>query len=241
MAGPAELMREIHRLRKFARDLQEQLDRIPRQLKARQSVVDRAEATLKEAQDAIKHLKVTAHEKDVALKSSHTKLKKRDKQLEEAAAAGAPTKELEGLRKEVANERTAIGQLEEEILGAIAESEEKTGDLPTLEAVLKKAREEYAAFEKTVGERRDGLTAQLTEAQQQLRSQEEQVPETIRVQYNRIVAAMGPDGFAAVQGRTCAACYTEITAQNYHDLARGAYFLCKSCGRILYPPQASES
>ena len=39
MPSTAELMREIHRLRRFARDLKEQIDRAPLQLKAQQAKV----------------------------------------------------------------------------------------------------------------------------------------------------------------------------------------------------------
>ena len=39
---------------------------------------------------------------------------------------------------------------------------------------------------------------------------------------------------SGVQGRTCTACYTEITAQNYNDLLQGNFVICQSCGRMLY-------
>jgi predicted nucleic acid-binding Zn-ribbon protein len=51
------------------------------------------------------------------------------------------------------------------------------------------------------------------------------------------MAARGADAMAAVENRTCTACYTEITAQNYHELILGQLVVCKSCGRILYLPE----
>jgi predicted nucleic acid-binding Zn-ribbon protein len=41
----------------------------------------------------------------------------------------------------------------------------------------------------------------------------------------------------AVEGQSCAACYTEITAQQYNELKQELFVLCKSCGRILYLPE----
>ncbi len=236
MAGPAVVMREIHRLRKFARDLQEQLDRIPRQIKAQQARVTQAESALKDGQEAVKKLKLSVHEKEVALKATDTKLKKRRQQLEEALTAAAPGREIDGLRKEVDHEQAAILQFEDEILAAIGEGEERIAAVPALEQAVKKAKDDYAAFEMTIGERRDGFTAQLNDALAKLREAEKSVPSEVRGQYNRMVAAMGPDALAAVQGHNCTSCYTEITVQSLHDLQRDALIMCKSCGRILYLP-----
>ena len=65
MPGPAVLFRQIHRLRRFARDLQEQIDRIPSRLKARKNKVTREEDAARDNQEAIKQLKKRIHEKEV--------------------------------------------------------------------------------------------------------------------------------------------------------------------------------
>src|SRR5262249_54816498 len=113
----------------------------------------------------------------------------------------------------------------------------RTAALPGLEQAVKKAREDYAAFEKTIGDRREGLTTQMNDALAKLKDAEVRIPNEARAQYNRMVAAMGPDALAAVQGRICTSCYTEITAQNHHDLQQELLIMCKSCGRILYLPE----
>jgi predicted nucleic acid-binding Zn-ribbon protein len=59
----------------------------------------------------------------------------------------------------------------------------------------------------------------------------------VREEYQRLVRARGEDALAPVQGRTCAACYTEITSQQFQDLMPGQLALCKSCARILYLPE----
>ncbi len=60
------------------------------------------------------------------------------------------------------------------------------------------------------------------------------LPDDLRVQYNRLVGQRGDDAMAMVDGATCTACYTAITAQNLNELRVGAFVVCKSCGRILY-------
>jgi predicted nucleic acid-binding Zn-ribbon protein len=234
MSGPALIMREVHRLRTLARDLQEQLERGPRQLKAQQAKIARFETALREEQDAIKKLKVGTHEKEVSLKTTHGQIAKYQKQLSEAASK----KEYDALQNEiaVANERTR--QLEDEILAALTESEERTAKLPEMEKGVKQIKEEAVAFEKGTAERNAGLTVHLSETQGRLKEVEATVPADIRNQYNRIVTAMGPDGFAAVRDRICTACHTALTVQHYTDLQQNLFTMCRSCGRILYPTDA---
>jgi predicted nucleic acid-binding Zn-ribbon protein len=231
--APALIMREAHRLRQKARDLQEQLERGPRLLKAHQAKVTRQETLLREEQEAIKKLKVATHEKEVSLKTTHNLIAKHQKQLGEAAAK----KEYDALQNEIAVERARTGQLEDEILAAMTEAEERTAKLPELDKAVRQAKEESAAFEKGTAERNAGLSADLAQTQAKLGEVEATVPANIRTQYNRIVTAMGADGFAAVRDRNCAACHAALTAQHYIDLQQNLFSVCRSCGRILYLPE----
>src|SRR6516164_3382003 len=129
MPGPAAIFREVHRLRRYARDLQEQIERVPRQLKAQQAKVARQEELVRECQEAIKHLKVQAHEKEVTLKTTHGQIAKHQKQLNEAASK----KEYDALRLEMDNDREKCRRLEDEILAGWAEREEREARLPELE------------------------------------------------------------------------------------------------------------
>jgi predicted nucleic acid-binding Zn-ribbon protein len=233
MSGPAVLFREIHRLRRFAHDLQEQIDRIPRQQKAQQAKVARQEESLREAQDAIKHLKVEIHGKEVTLKTLHTQIAKHQKQLNEAGSK----KEYDALQHEINDAKTTCQKLEEEILNGIAESEEKTAQVPELEKAVRSAKDEYAKFESGIQERLASLQTQLSESQARLQESEISIPANIRVLYQRVVASKGPDALSAVQGRSCVACYTEITAQQSNELQQEMFVPCRSCGRILYLPE----
>jgi predicted nucleic acid-binding Zn-ribbon protein len=227
-------MREVHRLRRFARDLREELDRIPRQLKAQQARVTREEAVLKEAHDRIKSLKVAAHEKEVSLRTAFNKVAKHAKQLEEASAS----KEYEALQKEITTEKAEASRLEDEILATLGESEEITARLPALDAAVQKAREDYSNYEKGISERQAGLNSELATTNERLKQVEAEIPEKYRGQYNRLIATMGADALAVVQGHTCDACHTEITVQSFHELQQNLFVACKSCYRILYMPDA---
>ncbi len=232
MSGPAVVFREIHRLRRFAHELQEQIDRQPRQQKAQQAKVARQEEIYRQAQDTVKHLKVEIHGKEGTLKSTHGQIAKYERQLNEAGAK----KEYDALQHEISDAKTKCQRLEEEIFAGMTEIEEKTARLPELDQAVKQAKEDYAKFESGMTERLAGFRAQLAETQAQLQAQEAELPVKLRGQYERFVAAQGHDALATVHGQTCAACYTEITAQQYNELQQELFVLCKSCGRILYLP-----
>jgi predicted nucleic acid-binding Zn-ribbon protein len=233
MSGSGQSLREIHRLRRLAKGLQEEIDRAPRQLKAQQAKVARQEEAYKDAQEAIKKLKVSIHEKEVSVKTTHTQIAKHQKQLNEAGGK----KEYDALQSEINADKKTILQLEEEILTAMAEVEDGTIKLPELDQSVKKAKDEFAAFQKGSVERHTSLAEQLLKASNDLKEAESALPNDIRPLFNRIITSRGEDGLSVVKDRNCTACYTGITAQNYNELMGGTFVVCKSCGRILYLPE----
>lgn len=233
MSSTAELMREIHRLRRFARDLQEQIDRAPRQLLGQKAKLTRQEDAARENQEAIKKLKVAVHEKEVTLKTTHTQIAKYQAQLN---AVGSK-KEYDALQSEIASAREKCGQLEEESLTAIAETDERTAKVAELDKTAKLAKEEFVRYEKDSGARLETLKKQLAETQAKLKEVESNVPANVRPVFDRIVKGKGVDAFAPVVDRGCGACRTEIIAQQYNELLMGTFVVCKSCGRILYLPE----
>jgi predicted nucleic acid-binding Zn-ribbon protein len=238
MATTAELMREIHRLRRFARDLKEQMDRAPLQLKAQQTKVARQQDAMNSNLEAIKKLKVLIHANEVTLKTTHGQIAKHQKQLNEAGAK----KEYDALQTEIAGARAKCGELEEESLTAMGESEERAAKAPELEKAAKAAKEAFVQYEKESGSRLASLKQQLDETQAKTKEVEANVPINVRSVFDRIVKGKGADGFAPVVDHGCGACRTEIIAQQYNELLMGAFVVCKMCGRILYlPEQAATS
>jgi uncharacterized protein len=237
MASTAELMREIHRLRRFARDLKEQIDRAPLQAKAQKARVARHEDAARDNQDAIKKLKVTIHDKEVTLKTTHAQIAKHQKQLNEATS----NKEYDALKIEIAADKAKGQELEEEILTAIGESDERSAKVAELDKAVRTVKEEFARFETESGARMATLKQQLDETQVKLKEVEANVPESVRSSFDRMVRGKGVEAFAAVENRGCSSCRTDITAQQYNELLTGAFVVCKSCGRILYLPERSTA
>src|SRR5579863_9050584 len=112
MPGPAVVFREIHRLRRFAHELKEQIDRFPKQVMAQQAKVKRQEDAQRDGGEGIKKLKVVVHEKEVSLKSLNKQIEKWQDQLREVSAK----KEYDALLIEINQTRQKCQQLEDEIL-----------------------------------------------------------------------------------------------------------------------------
>jgi predicted nucleic acid-binding Zn-ribbon protein len=230
MAGIGDTFREIHRLRRHARDLQQEIDRGPIQLKARRNVAAKGEAAYKDAQDELKKVKVATHEKEVSLKATHTQIAKYEKQLDDVT----DKKQYDALKHEIAAAKEKARAIEDEILEGMSDAEDRTAKLPEQERAAAKAKDDLAAFEKEQVERLARLAEQLKAALAQLKDVETQIPEQYLPQYQRMVNAFGADSLAAVQNHSCTHCHTHITVQQMHEVETGEYVVCRSCARGLY-------
>ena len=230
MAGPATILREIHRLHRHAKELQAEIERGPRLLKAQREKISRQELLGVEGHDAVKKLKLKYLEKESLLKATHQQISKHEKQLNEVTSK----KEYDALKAEIASDQKKCRAIEDEMLEVLGEVEAKTAQLPDLEKAIQKAKQDYLDFEKSYQGRVANLQEQLKEARQQLAQAEVGLPSEVRPNYDRMVASKGEDALAVVQNRTCMACNTAITAQNLNELIQSQFVACKSCGRVLY-------
>ena len=228
MATPAHILKDIHRLKRHIKDLEGKLEQGPKAHRAHQLKVVQAEEALHKAQDGVKQLKVKIHDKEVSVKAVQQNIDK----LEKTSVSNK--KEYDALRTEVAAANKSIRKLEDEILETMAELEEKTKLIPQAEALLQKGKADAAQFEKDHQERLDRWTTERQTALEQLGAVEAQLPEDLRIIYDRMVGSKWADAISAVHGRICVTCYTEVTPQMSNELQRGLFVICKVCGRMLY-------
>lgn len=230
MSEAASILKELHRLRRHLKDLDAKIQNAPKQINVQRAKLARQEDLLKQAHEEVKQLTLQIRDKEGSVKATQQQIVKYQKQLTEAASK----KEYDTLNAEIAQEKKVVGKLEDEILAAIALSEEKTALLPAAEQTTQKARDEFAQFEKDFQERLDRFASEKTRAEAELKTTEASLSDDIRPQYARLIAAKGLDAISAVNGRTCMSCYTEITSQMIGELKRGVFMMCKNCGRMLY-------
>lgn len=230
MPGPAAILKELHRLRRHLTELDEKIAFAPRQLALQQKRLQTQEDALVQAKEHLKRLALDIREKEGSVKATQTQIKKYEKQLDSAANK----KEYDTLQLEITQEKAHVSKLEDEILAAMAESDEKTARLPDVEKQTQQARADYAQFEKDHQDKVARFGAEKTRAAEELKATEATLPGDVRAQYDRLVAAKGNEALSAVQGRICTACYTEITPQMFNELKREMFQICKNCGRMLY-------
>ncbi|MCE9533693.1 MAG: hypothetical protein K8T89_21585 [Planctomycetes bacterium] len=224
------LLREIHRIRLHLRELHNEIENQPRKHKAHLARIAKNEQTLKDALDQIKSLKAANGARELQMKSTAQQLQKFEKQMSDMKTP----KEVEAKETEIASAKLNIQALEDSILSAFTDIEEKTAKIPPLEEQVKKAKADFAKFETESKEHLEKLQTEMKRAEAELKSVDSKMPEAIRGQYDRLFKAHGPDALAAVKDRSCGNCHTAVTAQNLHELVQGRFIYCNSCGRGLY-------
>jgi predicted nucleic acid-binding Zn-ribbon protein len=230
----ATIFRELHRLRRHARDLQDQVERGPRLLKAHQVKVVKQEEALHATQEALKKIKVANHEKEVSLKVTHQQIAKYEEERNKATTR----KVYDTLQAEIATSRQAARKIEDDILEGMAKIEEQAAQVPEAEKALQQAKVDYADFERQTQERLAGQREQQAQVLAKIKEVEASLPTDVRPVYERLVHARGEEALSAAENQTCTACHTGITAQQHNDLLSGRLVLCKSCGRLLYLPES---
>jgi predicted nucleic acid-binding Zn-ribbon protein len=234
MATPVPpILRECHRLRKHLRDLQAEIDRGPRVLKAQQQKLAAEEQAHKDAYDAIKKLKLKQKDDEGSLKTVETQLGK----LQQRSVEVTTMKEMQATRSEIDQATAKKEKLEDAILSAMTEIEERTADLPNVEKRWADAQAAFAEYQKGARERMERLLEDQKLSQAELAKVEAMLPADVRGQYDRLVKAHGPDGLAAVRGRVCQHCRSSLPEQQTHELGMGKFMTCPSCFRALYPAE----
>jgi predicted nucleic acid-binding Zn-ribbon protein len=232
MATPVEILKEIHRLRRYSTDLQKRSEQIPKRRGMLEDIVAHSEKKLADTQSTIKHLKVRAHQDEVSLKGVSEQIAKYQTQTNQILSK----KEFEALQHEITHGKAKASELEDQILQSLTEIDDQNALLPGLEQALKQTRQELAEFDKDSQVRLAEVNVELTKVKQQLTDTENSLPEgDLRVQYQRLIRRRGDDAFAPVKVRNCQGCYVEVTGQMANELAQGHFVVCKNCGRILYP------
>jgi predicted nucleic acid-binding Zn-ribbon protein len=210
--------------------MQSRIDLAPKQVKAQQGLIAKREDEQKQGQEAVKRLKIGIHEHEVSIKAEQQLIKKYEQQLNDITSK----KEYDALRHEIAAVQERIRGVEDELLAAMLQVDEEAAKLPALEAGIKKAKAEFDEFNRDLQTRLADWSKQRDSAIGQISAEESKLPEQVRPVYDRMVKSLGADALAAVEGKNCAACYTEMTTQTYHDILNQQFVQCRNCGRILY-------
>jgi len=230
MEQHTSVLEEIHTYLLRIRSVSEELDEGPRQLKRLQSRVASTEKALADHHTKIKSMKVSINDKEVSLKANAEQIKKYKKDLN----AITSKKEFDALNIEIAGLEKRNGDLEDEGLQLMTQVEEAVAKIPTFEQTIKDAKANYAKVDAELKAQLPSWQNRLDEAKQQFAEKKMLIPEDWRKIFDRQELSEGADALAPLSGRSCSACYTDVTAQQVAMITTGKVEACKNCGKLLY-------
>jgi predicted nucleic acid-binding Zn-ribbon protein len=228
--NPTSLLADLHTYLLRIRTVTEELDDAPRRLKKLQNKVVAAEKALADHHAAIKTTKVAIHEHDVSLKANSARIEKCKRDLNNIVSK----KESDALTIEIASLEKKNDDLADEGLELMAKVDEMTAKITEFEQAIAKAKEEHAAAVKEHEAQLPGWNNRLNDAKTQVATQLAQLPADWLKAFKRMEQSEGADALAGLNGRSCSACYTEVTAQQLAVIKSGSIEACKNCGRMLY-------
>ncbi len=229
MSVPA-VIQELHRLHTHLRALKTEIDLGPRVMNAQQAQLDAQKQAHADAHDTLKKQKLKQKDDEGTLKSTEVRLAKLQADLNTAGSK----KEFDAKTSEIAQAKEIQDELEDAILTTLGDIEERTATLPAADKAWKEAQKVFAQSQKDAADRLARLLADQTTALAALAAKETELPVEVKAMYNRLVKSYGADGLAAVVGRSCQQCRTNLTEQQRTTLLSGKFLSCPSCGRVLY-------
>lgn len=160
---------------------------------------------------------------------------KRDK-LHGQSAVVKTNKEYTTLLQEIDAHQKRIGEIEDEILGAMENAERIGEDVRRADAHARQVTQE-------VGKETDELRARLAEVERKLAAAVEDrlqildaLGATTKKLYERAVKGRG-GGIARIEQATCSGCHRSVPPEVVNRVTAGEVHICASCQRIFVPAE----
>jgi len=235
MSAAAAGLKRMHDLHLRLQELQQQLEHGPRQIKARQQIVARKEGEVDVLKGEYKQVRVLADQKNLQLKTNESRIAQQKAKLNQATS----NREFDIIRSQIDADTMANSVLEDEILEVLEKVDQ-------LQAKIKKSEEEVAAavaevrrIAQEVETVAPKLRSQVSELEASLREAEKILPGGAMETYRRLVQAHGAGALATVENNACTACFAVLSTNTLVELNTGKFLFCRSCGRLLYRPEAA--
>ncbi len=144
-------------------------------------------------------------------------------------------KEYQSLIEQIAADEQANSVLSDEILELLDKVEADKEVVNAAEAAVQEAQQQLADVTKKVETAKASVESDLARAESDLKACEAQLPDDVRLEYQRVVRAHGEDALAPLESdEVCGGCYQRVTPQMINELKLNRLVFCKSCGRLLY-------
>jgi predicted nucleic acid-binding Zn-ribbon protein len=237
MPSTAHSLKELHELHQRARAIRDRLASGPKTLATRETILTKRKTELDAAKKALLEAKAAIKRKESEVKNYQEKVS----DLRVKLNAIKKQVEYDALRNQIAHDNLAISNLEEEILTAMFEVDEKSKAIATQESDVAKLDSDVAALKADIETKAVAQKSQLAELETALVEAEEIIDINHRDQYRRNVKQRGDDAMAPVENGACSGCYVSTTHQMMNHLIMcDEIVFCKTCGRLLYLAEESH-
>jgi uncharacterized protein len=231
MTATAEILRDLHLLHQRAKALRDRLASAPRTLAARQAALAVRQLDVEKARKALQDAKLQLKKHEHTLQAQQTKIDDLKVKLNQVKK----NEEYKALQNQIAHDKAAMSKTEDEILQTYELIETQSATFAKLEAELKSFARDVDALHTEIESQASSHKTQLQELELAIVEAEISIPEQERERYSRTVRQFGADALAACENGACLGCFTAVTTQMLNHLINGDQLMfCKSCGRLLY-------
>jgi uncharacterized protein len=235
MSAAAAGLKRLHDLHIGLQELQQKLEHGPRQVKARQQLVARKQTEADELKAELRQVRLLADDKNLQLKTNESKIAQLKAKLNQATT----NREFDIIRSQIDADVMANSVLEDEILEVLEKVDQLHSKVKKTEEEVAQAAAEVRRVAQEVEEAAPGLRSRAAEFETSLRDAEKILPSGALESYRRLVQAHGSGALAAVENSACGACFAILSPNSLVELNTGKFLFCRSCGRLLYRPEAA--
>jgi uncharacterized protein len=234
MSAASAGLKRLHELHLRLQELQQQLEHGPRQIKARQQIVARKQTDADTQKAELKTARVLADQKNLQLKTNESKIAQLRAKLNQATS----NREFDIIRSQIDADTMANSVLEDEILEVLEKIDQIQLKSKKLDEEIEASAAEVRRIAQEVETAAPKLRAQVAEIEASLREAEKILPHSALEVYRRLVHAHGAGALATVENNACGCCFEILSPNSLVELNTGKFFFCRSCGRLLYRPEA---
>ena len=230
-----DIMASLHQILRSITSREEKLERGPIRVAAHQTNVNKAASTLESTRDQLKAARMAVDAKQLQLRTSETKIL----DLQTKLNTCANNREYQALLEQIAADQMAESVLEDEILESMETVDTLVENVNEATQVVDETKKEMQEESKRVESEGRALRVEIAQLSADLADTEKHLPETIKPDYARMVKTRKEDCLASVNDGICEGCFQQITPNMIAQLALKESVICTSCGRLLYPSDAS--
>ncbi len=231
----ATVIRTLHRIQRQLTDLRSQLAAGPKQIAAQMNQLKHAEHKQEQVAEDLTKARKHADEKQLLLRSSEAKIN----DLEAKRNTAKTNREYQLLGEQIEADKMAIKVLEDEILESLERVDEVNNKQPAAKENLKRVAEALETLRDQVKKETARLESEVARVMSQLEEAEGELNSETKEIYKRVVKHKGEDGMAVSEGGCCGGCHQQLTGKMLSQLLTGSVAMCRSCGRLLYEPEAT--